>query len=647
MKPILAAGQAVLRLNEAKRWAAREARYLEAYPRLAHYPDSTKRMAAELGCHPDTINKLQRTTGKRLRDARTAYRLAAGKRPAPTKPATCLPWSILQLFDTLMAYFRPAAEESENEQEVLPPEAGRQAEKYNPVVGDSRSTWIAWRVFLAAAFGLPSAALQTDQGVDTSTSGTLMPAYPGVAGDVPRGCANLQPLSDPQAIFEACTGRQSWPTWQSKIVSLIVGRRGGKSYVTAIIGIYLALCRKYVLNLGTKGMVMILAKDKEQAGVIRSYVLAFLNTDPLRGFIAGDPTQKLIELTNGITIEIRAVSEAGTRGYTVVAVLADEIAFWPTDPNSARQDKKVLRALRPAMLGIKGSMIVMLSSPYARRGELFEARQKAWGVDDSRRYFVWQADTLSMYPSDDLDLLDEIREEYDDDVENAKAEYGAQFRSDLEPIFSKTAIEAVSIPGCIERGYQSVHVYRAFVDPSGGSSDSYVLAIAHDEERKIGDEEIRIPVLDKILEWPAKFDPEDVSRQVADACLSYHVTQVTGDAYAGEWPRAPLQKRGVTYAVSELTRSELYLALLPVVNSKRCEMLDAVHWRRMVNQMANLERRVGRSGRDSVDHPQGGHDDVANAVAGVLVTCGLVPAACGTLDIGVAREDTGARSWRL
>ena len=37
-------------------------------------------------------------------------------------------------------------------------------------------------------------------------------------------------------------------------------------------------------------------------------------------------------------------------------------------------------------------------------------------------------------------------------------------------------------------------------------------------------------------------------------------------------------------------------------------------------QLVGLERRVARGGRDSIDHaPGGGRDDVANAVAGVLV----------------------------
>ena len=44
-------------------------------------------------------------------------------------------------------------------------------------------------------------------------------------------------------------------------------------------------------------------------------------------------------------------------------------------------------------------------------------------------------------------------------------------------------------------------------------------------------------------------------------------------------------------------------------------------------QFLNLERRTARGGRDSIDHPRGLHDDLANAVAGVLVHAKLVPGA--------------------
>jgi hypothetical protein len=43
---------------------------------------------------------------------------------------------------------------------------------------------------------------------------------------------------------------------------------------------------------------------------------------------------------------------------------------------------------------------------------------------------------------------------------------------------------------------------------------------------------------------------------------------------------------------------------------------------KLVNQLVGLERRTSRGGRDSIDHPShgGAHDDVANAVAGVLTS---------------------------
>ncbi len=40
---------------------------------------------------------------------------------------------------------------------------------------------------------------------------------------------------------------------------------------------------------------------------------------------------------------------------------------------------------------------------------------------------------------------------------------------------------------------------------------------------------------------------------------------------------------------------------------------------RLHAQLAGLERRVARGGRDSIDHAPGGHDDLANSAAGALV----------------------------
>src|SRR5207249_6013644 len=116
--------------------------------------------------------------------------------------------------------------------------------------------------------------------------------------------------------------------------------------------------------------------------------------------------------------------------------------------------------------------------------------------------------------------------------------------------------------------------YRAFVDPSGGSADSFTLAIAHHEDGKA--------VLDALRERRPPFSPEDVVAEFAAVLKTYGVTTVTGDRYAGEWPPEKFRHHGVAYEVSERAKSDLYREALPLLNSRRVELLDD---RRLVAQL--------------------------------------------------------------
>ena len=104
--------------------------------------------------------------------------------------------------------------------------------------------------------------------------------------------------------------------------------------------------------------------------------------------------------------------------------------------------------------------------------------------------------------------------------------------------------------------------------------------------------------------------------EFVETLTRYGVRTVTGDRYGGEWPREVFAKHGVHYVPAERTKSELYGACLPLINSGRCALLDHERFR---NQLLALERRVSRQGKDSIDHPPGAHDDLANAAAGALV----------------------------
>ena len=103
-------------------------------------------------------------------------------------------------------------------------------------------------------------------------------------------------------------------------------------------------------------------------------------------------TTELIVLDNRVVIEITTASFRTARGYSFAAVLADEVAFWRSDETSANPDVEIMRALRPGLANIPGSMLLIASSPYAKRGELYGAFRKHYGRDDAR-VLVWKAGT--------------------------------------------------------------------------------------------------------------------------------------------------------------------------------------------------------------------------------------------------------------
>jgi hypothetical protein len=187
-------------------------------------------------------------------------------------------------------------------------------------------------------------------------------------------------------------------------------------------------------------------------------------------------------------------------------------------------------------------------------------------------------------------------------------------------------MEACVATGVTVRSPLASVAYRAFVDPSGGSSDAMTLAIAHIEERRV--------VLDCLLERKAPFSPEAAVAEFAGTLKAYRCSAVTGDRYAGEWPRERFRVHGISYEPAEQNRSELYLAFLPILNSGRLELLDHP---RMVSQFCGLERRTARSGKDTVDHAPGAHDDLANAVAGAASLMGSAP-----IVLNITRETVDA-----
>ena len=80
------------------------------------------------------------------------------------------------------------------------------------------------------------------------------------------------------------------------------------------------------------------------------------------------------------------------------------------------------------------------------------------------------------------------------------------------------------------------------------------------------------------------------------------------------------RRHGVDYHWSEKGKSDIYRECLPLRTTKRVELVEHP---RLKAQLTGLCRWAMRGGNERIDHPVGGHDDIANAVAGALVrACG-------------------------
>jgi hypothetical protein len=426
-------------------------------------------------------------------------------------------------------------------------------------------SWRAWRVLLIAAMG---EALDDEERV----------------------------------LFRELTGRDREPLQRVDQFAAVIGRRGGKSRAIATLACYLAgLCdHTDALVPGERGVLLCVALDQRVAKIVLDYAEASFERSPILKQLIASRTADSLELTNGITLEVRPASFRKLRGPTYVAVLAHELAFWYVDAAYANPDVEILNAVEPG-LATTGGPLILASSPHARRGVLWDVFRRHYGAGGDPLILVAHGTSRSLNPTLPQRVVNRALEK---DRARATAEYLAEFRTDVEGFVSLEVVEACT--GAYREMLPAANnFYRAFTDPSGGSDDSFALAISHKSKDQI--------IIDAVREARPPFSPDAVVDDFAALLKSYRVRRVTGDRYAGEFPRELFRKHGIAYDVAKQTKSELFRDLLPLLNSGRIVLPRND---RLQGQIAGLERRTSAVGRDTISHPDRGHDDVANAVAG-------------------------------
>ena len=200
---------------------------------------------------------------------------------------------------------------------------------------------------------------------------------------VDKAIFGLSMTAEELAVFTSITGLTEAPTAPCKEAWLIFGRRGGKDVKAASYATYLATIGaeayewRSKLTRGERGVVQLLAVDREQAKVCFGYMSAFFQ-QPMLAKMVRRITADSIELTNHLVIEVTTNDRRRVRGRTVVAAIFDEVAHWRNEA-SANPDEDVYSAIQPATLTIPNALMIGISSPYARRGLLWRKFDAHYG----------------------------------------------------------------------------------------------------------------------------------------------------------------------------------------------------------------------------------------------------------------------------
>jgi len=410
--------------------------------------------------------------------------------------------------------------------------------------------------------------------------------------------------------FSLCTGREDYPFHGFPEITALCGARGGKdSRIAAPIVAHEACfgAHEEHLSKGERGTIVLVAQDSRASriayGYIRDY---FLGSPLLRSMLAEEPLSSELHLTNGIDIACFPCTQRSLRGWSIPVGVLDEVAFFPLE-GASDSDAEIQTSIRRGMIAFPSTRLVKISTPYMKSGILYDDFKDHFG-QPSPDILCWRAPSILMNPSLNEGRLERERRL---DPQRFSREYEAEFAEDLETFLPSAWVEASTVKGRHELPPIPGTNYVGAVDPSGGGADSFTLSIVHATKQG----EVTRVIQDVARGWKKvrsqTVDLEGAVNDIAATLKTYGLQEVHGDRYAAQWVVQAFQRAGVSYRETE-EKSKAYLECEPLFAQGRIEILDHPQ---LARELRLLERRPRSGGKTIIDHPGGGHDDHANALA--------------------------------
>lgn len=430
-----------------------------------------------------------------------------------------------------------------------------------------------------------------------------------------RAIYGLPLVNDEQVdAYHACTGRQApyEPGHPFDEVTVIAGRRAGKdSRIACPIAVYEATFGQHDLVLaepahkGERGIVALVAQDARGTEVAFRYIHAYFVESPCLRRILAEEYKYELRLANRLSIAAFACTAKSLRGWSIPCAVMDEVAFFRSE-SGATVDFEIQKSLIPGGVSFKQQRLIKISTPHVKAGVIWKDFESYY-AKDTPDVLVWQASTALMNPTvDQKKLAREARV----DPHRYTQEYEALFADVTTGAIPGPWIDAAVIEDRPALPPLAQYTYTAAVDPSGGANDEFVLTVIHvDEEGHF--------VQDLIRGWPGsrqgKVDLAAIVSEIADLIRPYFLARVIGDQYAGEWVGQEFRKVNVLYERFGAAKSVAYKEVIPFFAQLRVKLLDDIVQTRQLRLLEKTERIGGKP--PVIDHPKGGSDDRANALA--------------------------------
>lgn len=430
--------------------------------------------------------------------------------------------------------------------------------------------------------------------------------------------------SEEQGMFRKLFGEhvKDMPAECHSLLVLVIGARSGKTYLSALRMLHLALTVDLsTLAPGEEAFCIFVAPTLAQAMQAMRYVAGAINKVPaLRAMLASKPSPQKIRISRGaqvVAIEPRAAGAKGLqgRGMSLAAVCMDECAFF-RDTDFAVSDDEVFSALFLRLMPT--GQLVIASTPWTRSGLLWKKYEENY--DHPVTAMCAHAPTMLMLDTERNRII--IEQSRREDPEKTEREYDAQFLSaSVECFFDPMAIDTsvdMSLPVDSWRDPQQGDMVKAGCD-FGFSSDSSAMVVTHSR----GGITYVAEVLEKRPQRDAALKPIEVISEFAEVSERHHIPYIMSDGHYKDLVIEILSEYGISMLAAPHTPADAYIATRLLLHAG---LLKIPNNSRLKAQLRETRARRTTGGLVQIVNPRtkgGGHGDLVSAlVLAVYQACG-------------------------